>query len=153
MKRRDGFLSSFGYAFRGILFAAKNERNFRVHICMTVYVLVFAILGTPPRDDMARLVLCFGLVMGLELVNTAIEKLCDAVTEEKNEKIRIVKDTAAGAVLVSAIIAAAVGLITFLEKDVFNRIMGKLYASPYIAVIITVSIPLSVWFIVGRKKK
>ncbi len=153
MKRRGGFLSSFGFAFKGIMFAAKNERNFRVHICMTVYVLIFAILGTPPRNDMARLVLCFGLVMGAELVNTAIEKLCDAVTEEKNEKIRIAKDAAAGAVLVSAIIAATVGLMTFLEVSVFERIMSNLSENPIIAVLLILSIPLSVWFIVGRKKK
>ena len=153
MKKQGGFLNSFGYAFRGIVDAIKNERNFRIHLCMVVYVLIFAAIGTPPRDDMARLILCFGLVLSAELVNTALESVCDAVTEEKSEKIKIAKDAAAGAVLLSAIISAIVGLITFLEPDVFWRIMSKLCAVPILAVLIAFSIPLAVWFIIGRKRK
>ena len=153
MKKQGGFLRSFGYAFSGIVNAIKNERNFRIHMCMAAYVLIFAFIGTPPRDDMARLVLCFGLVMGLELVNTSIEKLCDTVTEEENEKIKVAKDTAAGAVLVVAIISAVVGLITFLEPHVFRRIMSRLCTMPIVAVLIALSIPFAVWFIIGWKKK
>ncbi|MBQ6847249.1 MAG: diacylglycerol kinase family protein [Oscillospiraceae bacterium] len=151
--RKGGFLKSFGYAARGVLYAIRNERNFRVHLCVTLYVLVFSIIGAPPRDDVARLFLCIGLVMSAELVNTALEKMCDTVTEEKNEKIKIAKDTAAGAVLISAIMATVVGLITFLNPPVFNRVVKTLSDMPYIAALIIISIPLAVWFIVGRKKK
>lgn len=61
------------------------------------------------------LILC-GLVISLELINTAIENAVDLVTEEYNEKAKNAKDIAAGAVLFSAIIAAIIGFIIFLPK-------------------------------------
>ena len=144
---------SFKYAFGGVLYAINNERNIRIHICMIFYVLFFALIGSVPRADFGRLVICFGLVMGMELLNTGIEKLCDAVTERKDEKIRIAKDAAAGAVLVSAVSAAACGLITFLSPDVFERIISCLCEKIYITVILVATIPLSVWFVLGWKRK
>ncbi len=148
-----GLGRSFKYAFGGVLYAVRNERNFRIHICMVFYVLFFAFIGGVPRDDFGRLVICFGLVMGMELVNTGIEKLCDAVTEQKNEKIRITKDVAAGAVLISATAAAACGLITFLSPDVFARIISCLIQRLYITAVLVATIPLAVWFVLGWKRK
>ena len=58
----------------------------------------------------------FGFVISLEMVNTAIENVVDLVTLEKNPKAKIAKDVAAGAVLVSAISAAIIGLIIFVPK-------------------------------------
>ena len=58
----------------------------------------------------------FGLVMALEMVNTAVEAVVDLVTEERHPLAKIAKDTAAGAVLIAAIMAAIVGLIIFVPK-------------------------------------
>ena len=58
----------------------------------------------------------FGLVMALELVNTAVEAVVDLVTTERKPLAKIAKDTAAGAVLIAAIMAAVAGLIIFLPK-------------------------------------
>ena len=61
-------------------------------------------------------VFLFGMVMALELVNTAVEAVVDLVTEERHPLAKIAKDTAAGAVLIAAIMAAIVGLIIFVPK-------------------------------------
>lgn len=58
----------------------------------------------------------FGLVMALELVNTAVESVVDLVTKERQPLAKIAKDTAAGAVLIAAIMAAIAGLIIFVPK-------------------------------------
>lgn len=65
---------------------------------------------------MVRLPCAVGLILSLELVNTAVEAVVDLVTEEKKPLAKIAKDTAAGAVLVAAIMAAAVGLVIFVPK-------------------------------------
>ena len=61
-------------------------------------------------------IILFGLVISLELINTAIETTVDIAMPEKNEKAKLAKDVAAGAVLMSAIMAIVVGLIIFLPK-------------------------------------
>lgn len=58
----------------------------------------------------------FGLILSLELVNTAIEAVVDLVTEERKPLAKLAKDTAAGAVLVAAIMAAGVGILIFVPK-------------------------------------
>lgn len=65
---------------------------------------------------MLAVLLCIGLVMALEMVNAAIEKLCDRLHPDKHTDIKLVKDMAAGAVLWAAIISAIVGLIIFAPK-------------------------------------
>ena len=60
--------------------------------------------------------LLFGLILSLELVNTALEAVVDLVTEERRPLAKLAKDTAAGAVLIAAIMAAGVGLLIFVPK-------------------------------------
>ncbi len=143
---------SFRNAFRGVRSVAKYERNFRIHMCMTFYVLVFSIIGEVQKADVLRFILCFGIVMAAELVNTALELLCDAVSGRFDERIREIKDIAAGAVLVTAISAAAVGLITFLSPDVFGRVISRLISMPYVTALGIISLPLAVRFVMGRRK-
>ena len=58
----------------------------------------------------------FGMILSLELVNTAMEAVVDLVTEERRPLAKLAKDTAAGAVLIAAIMAAGVGLLIFVPK-------------------------------------
>ena len=75
------------------------------------------VLGITPTEWCICLTL-FGLVIALELVNTAIESVVDLVTTERKPLAKTAKDTAAGAVLVAAIMAAIVGLIIFVPRIV-----------------------------------
>lgn len=114
--KKPPITKSFGYAFEGIFTCIRKERNMKIHCVMAVLVVAAGvILGLSPVEWCICLGL-FGLVMALELVNTAVEAVVDLVTGEYHPLAKIAKDTAAGAVLIAAIMAAAAGLIIFVPK-------------------------------------
>ena len=114
--KKPPITKSFGYAFEGIFTCIRKERNMKIHCVRAVLVVAAGvILGLSPVEWCICLGL-FGLVMALELVNTAVEAVVDLVTGEYHPLAKIAKDTAAGAVLIAAIMAAAAGLIIFVPK-------------------------------------
>ncbi len=116
-KRKKGSLAdSFKYAFIGIFTCVRQERNMKIHCGAAALVTLAGIfLKISLREWMECLIL-FGLVMSLEMVNTAIEAVVDLVTDEYQPLAKVAKDVAAGAVLIAAIIAAIIGCIIFLPK-------------------------------------
>ena len=114
---------SFAHAGRGFADAVRAERNLRVHVVAMIAIISLAAwLGLPARE-WVPLVLCFGLVISLELVNTAIERLADRVCAEHDELIRQAKDVAAAAVLVAALMSVAVGVLV-LGHPLAERLAG-----------------------------
>ncbi len=109
-------LKSFKYAFEGIFTGIKEEQNMKVHIVIMILVIIFGIMLKISTIEWIICIVLFGLVISMELINTAIENTVDLVTKEKNEQAKIAKDVAAGAVLVSAIASAIIGLIIFVPK-------------------------------------
>ena len=109
-------LKSFKYAFEGIFTGIKGEQNMKVHIVIMILVIIFGIMLKISTIEWIICIVLFGLVISMELINTAIENTVDLVTKEKNEQAKIAKDVAAGAVLVSAIASAIIGLIIFIPK-------------------------------------
>ena len=83
---------SFSYAFQGVFACLERERNMRIHTVIALYVFVFSLFFELSNTQYAVLFLTFALVMAAEMVNTAIERVSDSVTEESNEKIKIAKD-------------------------------------------------------------
>jgi diacylglycerol kinase (ATP) len=121
MKKR---INSFRYAFQGVADGLKAQVNFRIHlVCAAIAIALGAIVGLT-RVEWCVILFCCGLVISLELLNTALEKLCDVVEPNKNEKIRIVKDLSAAAVLFAAITALIIGLIIFIPKIAGARIFS-----------------------------
>lgn len=107
---------SFKHAFDGIIDGLKNERNMMIHYSAAVLVIVFGItLRLTVTEWSICLILC-GLVISLELLNTAVEAAVDLITKKPDPRAKLAKDTAAGAVLVSAIVAAIVGGLIFAPK-------------------------------------
>jgi len=105
------FLTSVRYALSGIALAVRKERNMRIHLIATAVVVLLALwIGLRPVE-WAVLLALFGLVIGLELVNTAVERVVDLVSPERKPLAKEAKDAAAGGVLAAALFAAAVGLI------------------------------------------
>ena len=96
-------INSFKYAIEGICEAFKTERNMKIHIFVMILVIVAGILLKINKLEWIICVLCFAMVIGGELLNTAIETVIDIVMPYKNEKAKIAKDVSAGAVLVFAI--------------------------------------------------
>lgn len=116
------FFKGFAYAGRGLALVIR-ERNFRFHLCAVGFISWFAArFYELSRTEWAILLLTFGLVMGLEAVNTALEYLADRVTNERDELIRRCKDCAAGAVLVGAVFAVGVGTALFWDLERFADI-------------------------------
>lgn len=153
MKRElENLGKSFKNAARGLISVTRHERNFRIHIVMMLYVVFFSVIGRAEKGDIACFVLCFGIMLTAELINTAFELLCDEVTEQYSERIRDVKDIAAGAVLVSAIASAVVGLMTFLSPAVFGNVMTCFSEHLWILATFILSLPLAVLFIFRRGK-
>ena len=109
------FIKSFKYAFEGIFTGIKKERNMKIHISIMILVIIFGILLKINKVEWIICITLFGLVISMELINTAIENTVD-LTKEKNEQAKIAKDVAAGAVLISAIAAAIIGLMIFVPK-------------------------------------
>lgn len=116
MKKTKRLINSFKYAISGIITSFKTERNMKIHILVMILVIIAGIVFKLSLLDWIILVIMFGLVISAELFNTAIETTIDMITKEKNEKAKIAKDVAAGAVLVLAVASVIVGLIIFIPK-------------------------------------
>lgn len=108
------FQDSFRDAFRGIGRCLRHERNMRVHLAAVAAVAIAAACLGVGRAEWACLLLAMGMVTAAEAMNTAIERLCDFIKEERDPKIGVIKDIAAGGVLLAAVFAAAVGAAVFL---------------------------------------
>lgn len=115
-KKRNPLYKSFGYALEGIWMGFRKERNLKIHgVVMAVVIAV----GLAVKLSAVKWCIClvfFGLVISLELVNTAIEAVVDLVTEERRPLAKLAKDTAAGAVLVAAVLSAVAGCIIFIPE-------------------------------------
>lgn len=105
---------SFRHAFDGVFWAVKTQPNFRVHLCISFFVLLFAKIFVVTRVEL--LILLFTILLGLasEMVNTALESMTDLITKEYRTEAKIAKDVAAGMMLVISIGATVVGLVIFI---------------------------------------
>ncbi len=112
-------LRSFRYAFAGVRLLLREEHNARIHATITVLVVVAGIVLRVSPVEWGVLVICIGMVLAAEAFNSAIERICDYLTTEHDDRIRDIKDLAAGAVLLCAIAAAIVGLIVFVPHIVY----------------------------------
>ncbi|MCW5907889.1 MAG: diacylglycerol kinase family protein [Chitinophagales bacterium] len=107
------FFRGFMYAVKGIAVAVREQLNLKVHLLALAIVSVAGLYFQITAIEWAILFLVFGLVLVAEMLNTAIEYLVDFVSPEFHPTAGKIKDVAAGAVLISAIIAGAVGLLIF----------------------------------------
>lgn len=107
---------SFGYAFKVIDDVISNEPNMKIHVSVVILVVITAFLLKISMIEWIILVLLIGLVLAAEIINTTIENLVDMYTKDYNERAKVVKDTAAGTVLILAITSAIIGLMIFVPK-------------------------------------
>jgi diacylglycerol kinase (ATP) len=119
-------LVSFKYAWEGISYAFKTQRNFRIHLGACAFAIGFSIFLQLQAAEISIIAITSGLVLTLELVNTAIESLVDlTVKQTYHDLAKIAKDCAAGAVLVSTLVAllvAAMLLLPPLTKLILARV-------------------------------
>lgn len=114
------FLKSFWqttkYALNGIALAFESERSFRIHTLAMVVVTVTGIYLGMALMEWAILFLTYAVMMGLELLNTAVESFANFIHPEEHPAMKRVKDIAASAVLVASIFSVAIAIVLFGPK-------------------------------------
>lgn len=109
-------LKSFVFAFNGLKILFKEEHNSRIHLIATIIVIFVSIFFELNTFEWIAIIFSIGLALSAEIINTAIENIANFLTIENNNKIKIIKDLSAAAVLISALTAFTIGLIIFLPK-------------------------------------
>lgn len=117
------FLKSFKNAVHGIRFLFNSQQNARIELFIAGIVIVAGFLFRISHSEWLAVLLCIAMVLSLEGINTAIEILADKLHPGFDKEIGNVKDIAAGAVLVGALVAAVVGFIIFASRlmDLFLK--------------------------------
>ncbi len=106
-------LSSIRYAVKGFVYVLKSERNARIHLVVAVLALGLGFYLNVSSAELAAIFFAIIIVFLAEVTNTALEKTLDLIEPEHNGKVAIIKDMAAGAVLVAALGAAIIGTVIF----------------------------------------
>ncbi|WP_312695126.1 diacylglycerol kinase family protein [Caproiciproducens sp.] len=142
------FFKSFKYAFRGIVYCINNERNMRIHTVAALYVFVFSLFFEMSRTSYAAVFIVTAMVMTAELFNTVAEELCDMTASSFHPVVRIIKDMAAGAVLICAVFAAVVGVCVFWQPASFVKIMRYFASNPLMLLLLAAVTAVSIVYIV-----
>lgn len=111
-------LQSFKYAFNGIYILLKEEHNARIHVFASIIILFAGYFFNLSEYEWIAILFAIGFVISMEIVNSSIENIADFISPAKHESIKKIKDLGAASVLISAIIAASIGLIIFIPKIV-----------------------------------
>jgi len=145
-------IRSFGYAFRGLYRTTVEERNFRIHLTAVLFVTWFAFLYEASPEQFTVLCLLYGAVLCLELINTALEKTVDLITDEYAKLAERAKDSSAAAVLISAIASVIVAVLTFRDPAHWSLVWDKLH-SPFRLGVFLILAVASLFFIKGKPPK
>lgn len=108
-------IKTFSFALKGIYYGFRTQKNLRIQLLAFVLVLLAAIFSGFSIKEYMVILFCSAMVFSVEMLNTAIEVLVDMVSPGWNEKAGMVKDIAAGAVLIVSIAAAVIGAMLFLN--------------------------------------
>ena len=109
-------IQSFGYAFKGVAYAAVTQLNFRIHMFATVLAVLFGFYLHIAANEWLWIGVCITLVLVTEIFNTMIETLTDIISPGYNEKAGRVKDMSAGAVVIAALFALITAVIIYVPK-------------------------------------
>jgi len=108
------FLRSVIFAFHGVKQFFSRERNGKIQTVFGITAIVLGFTVSLSSFQWLLVLFCIGLVISLEMINSAIEKYCDLVTTDFHPRIKVIKDVAAGAVLVASLTSLVIGLIIFI---------------------------------------
>jgi diacylglycerol kinase (ATP) len=106
-------IASFRNAWNGILHGLKSEVHFRFHVIAAIIVIASARFFNITRIEWMIVLLCIAAVLSSELINTAVERICDRITKDRDPLIGNAKDLAAGSVLIISAAALIIGAIIF----------------------------------------
>jgi diacylglycerol kinase (ATP) len=111
-----GRLKSVGFAIKGAFKLITTEHSVMVQFSLAIIMIIAGFYFDIDRYEWMMQILAFGLVLGIESMNTGIEKIADFVHPEFHNRIGFIKDIAAGGVLFAAVSAIAIGLLIYVPK-------------------------------------
>lgn len=109
-------IHSFKYAINGFIEVVKSEINMQIHLVASILVIILSLYLSLTNIELVLILTCIGLVWMAEIFNTVVEKYLDFYHPERSEKVGILKDMSAAAVLVVSMMSAIVGLLIFVPK-------------------------------------
>jgi len=107
---------SIGFALNGIQSCFKQEPNFKIHTVFALMVIAAGVFFKIANIEWIVITICIGAVLAAELINTAIEGLCNIIHKEEHPVIKLIKDVSAAAVLIVAITSIICGAVIFIPK-------------------------------------
>jgi len=155
-RRPPSILESFNVAFEGIIHVLRTQRNMRIHFLIAVAVLVAALAVDVSKIELIVLLLAIAFVLIAEMINTAVEAAVDIASTSFDPMAKLAKDIAAGAVLIAAVNAVAVGYLVFSGSvaDRSNRFLDRLSNAPaeltVVALVLVVVLVISMKALSGR---
>lgn len=114
--KSKNIFDSFSHAFQGMIYGFKTTKNLWVDLIAAVFVAILGFVFKITTSEWLAIIICIGLVMALELLNTAIEESVNLAMPKIHPVAKISKDVAAGAVLFAALISVFVGCVIFVPK-------------------------------------
>lgn len=108
------FFKSVTFATEGVKQFFSCDRNGKIQIVIGITAITLGLTVSLSSFQWLLVLFCIGLVISLEMINSAIERYCDLVTTDFHPSIKIIKDVAAGAVLVASVMSLIIGLIIFI---------------------------------------
>jgi diacylglycerol kinase (ATP) len=155
-RRPPSIIESFNYAIEGIIHVLRTQRNMRIHFAIAIGVLVAALAFDVTRLELIALLLAIAFVLIAEMVNTAIEATVDVASTSFDPMAKLAKDIGAGAVLIAAVNAIAVGYLVFSGQvaDESSRLLDRLSEAPaeltLVALVLTTALVIAMKALSGR---
>ena len=155
-RRPPSIIESFNYAIEGIIHVLRTQRNMRIHFAIAIGVLIAALAFDVTRLELIALLLAIAFVLIAEMVNTAIEATVDVASTSFDPMAKLAKDIGAGAVLIAAVNAIAVGYLVFSGQvaDESSRLLDRLSEAPaeltLVALVLTTALVIAMKALSGR---
>ena len=155
-RRPPSIVESFNFAIEGIIHVLRTQRNMRIHFGIAIAVLVAALAFDVTRLELIALLLAIAFVLIAEMVNTAIEAAVDVASTSFDPMAKLAKDIGAGAVLIAAINAIAVGYLVFSGQvgEESSRLLDRLSETPaeltLVALVLTTALVIAIKALSGR---
>lgn len=132
MRKTKSLIESFNHAVNGIIYSLKTERNLKFHFLIAGIIIFISLFFDFTRIELLILFFSISLVLMAEMMNTAVERVVDLITEDFHPLARLAKDIAAGGVLISAINSLVVGYLLFFDRlnPITNLVLFKIRNSP-----------------------
>lgn len=154
-KKNSTLLESFNSAFNGLFFVLKRERNFKIHVFISFFVILLSLFFHIPFTEVLIILIFISMVMVCEIINTAFEIFSEHIDEE--DIIKVIKDIGASAVLVSSIFAFITGYLIFIKyfpsgfRNIFINIANSPWYFTFFVLLIVSFLTLIFKFVSGKK--